>query len=85
MSTLARWPNCEPKLTQAREDIVILQRFHIAGRDMNDSVSRFLSCYDALGKDHAVVVSRVEQMRRDLPKWQETIDAAVVAAKERQS
>lgn len=46
-----------------------LRQFYIAGRDMHDSVTRFLDRYDNLPRGHEEVINRIEQMRRDLPKW----------------
>jgi hypothetical protein len=54
-----------------RNDVEMLQRYHIAGRDMNDSVERFIENRDRLGDGHDVVKSRIEQMRNDLSKWKE--------------
>ncbi len=66
----------EAENAKLRNDIECLQQYHIAGRDMNDSVERFIENGDRLGDSHEVVKSRIEQMRRDLPKWQEANEYA---------
>ena len=57
------------RIAELERDVELLQRYHIAGRDMNDSVERFIENRDRLGDGHEAVLSRIEQMRRDLPKW----------------
>lgn len=54
-----------------RNDVEMLQQYHIAGRDMNDSVERFIENHDRLGDGHEVIKSRIEQMRNDLYKWKD--------------
>lgn len=49
-------------------DIETLRRYFIAGRDMNDSVMRFLERLDAKAPTH-VTDSWIGQMRIDHNKW----------------
>lgn len=69
-------PCCKPallwvqnRLLELERENAALQNFYLAGRDITHSVIGFLYCYDRLNRDSPVVREELEQMRRDLQKW----------------